>query len=303
MRPASSSAAGPSWALGSILWELDMDYTVVVPAYNEEQFLPRTLAALKTAMAGVRDLDGEIVVVDNNCTDRSAEIAEALGARVVHEPVNQISRARNRGASSAEGRYLVFIDADTVVTCELVSAALDALAGGEVCGGGATIASSDAMPRGARASLHVWNWLSRRLGLAAGCFVFCPRDAWRDVGGFSQNVYAGEEIFFSRALRRWGRTRGLRFVVLSQEVDTSMRKVEWYSAPQLAWRFLGTVVFPWRIRSREACALWYERPGAPTEREGAGDSGAARAESHTAGLPDPPSPSGPATRPGSTEGS
>lgn len=250
-----------------------MDYTVVVPAYNEEELLPRTLRALRAAMAGVRDLKGEVVVVDNNCTDRSAQIAEALGARVVHEPVNQISRARNRGASSAKGRFLVFIDADTSVTCDLVSAALYALAGGRVCGGGATIASSDDVQRGARASLRVWNWLSHRFGLAAGCFVFCLGDAWRDIGGFSQEVYAGEELFFSRALRRWGRARGLRFVILPQEVDTSMRKMEWYSAAQLAWRFLGTVVFPWRIRSREACALWYERPCLPLEREEtAGDS-------------------------------
>ena len=251
-----------------------MDYTVVVPAYNEEELLPRTLCALKAAMAGVCGFQGEIVVVDNNCTDRSAQIAEGLGARVVHEPVNQISRARNRGASSATGRFLVFIDADTAVTCDLVFAALHALAGGCVCGGGATIASTDDMPRGARASLRVWNWLSHRLGLAAGCFVFCLRDAWRDTGGFSQQVYAGEELFFSRALRRWGRARGLRFVVLPQQVDTSMRKVEWYSPAQLAWRFLGTVVFPWRIRSREACALWYERPCASIERKGAADDSA-----------------------------
>jgi len=80
-----------------------IDYSVIVPAFNEEAFLGHTLDALRQAMATV-SLHGEVIVTDNNSTDTTAEIAAASGAKVVFEPVNQISRARNAGARQAAGR-------------------------------------------------------------------------------------------------------------------------------------------------------------------------------------------------------
>ena len=87
-----------------------MDYSIVIPAYNEEELLPRTLHALAAAMA-TTDLLGEVVVTDNNSTDATAAVAAAHGARVVFEPINQISRARNCGAAAALGDFLIFVDA------------------------------------------------------------------------------------------------------------------------------------------------------------------------------------------------
>lgn len=90
-----------------------IDYSIIIPAYNEEALLANTLEVLHKTMAEI-PLSGEIIVTDNNSTDRTPEIAKAVGAKVVFEPINQISRARNTGAKHAEGRYLVFIDADTL---------------------------------------------------------------------------------------------------------------------------------------------------------------------------------------------
>ena len=95
------------------------DYSIVLPAYNEAALLPATLARLQEAMAGIA-LRGEIVVCDNNSTDATPELARAAGASVVFEPVNQISRARNTGARAARGRFLVFVDADTLVPGSLL---------------------------------------------------------------------------------------------------------------------------------------------------------------------------------------
>lgn len=91
------------------------DYSIIVPAYNEEDCLPGTLAYLGRAMAGVPDAAGEVVVVDNASTDRTAAIASRWGARVVFEPHRQIARARNAGAAAARGGRLIFVDADTHV--------------------------------------------------------------------------------------------------------------------------------------------------------------------------------------------
>jgi glycosyltransferase involved in cell wall biosynthesis len=85
---------------------MPVDYSIIIPAYNEESYLADTLTVLQKAMMDI-PLNGEIIVTDNNSTDRTAEIAKTAGAKVVFEPVNQISRARNTGARHAEGRYLV----------------------------------------------------------------------------------------------------------------------------------------------------------------------------------------------------
>lgn len=98
-----------------------MKLSVVVPAFNEERLLAGTLQHLEAGI-GVFERRGwasELIVCDNNSTDRTAEIARRAGARVVFEPVNQISRARNAGARAASGDWLIFVDADSSPTPEL----------------------------------------------------------------------------------------------------------------------------------------------------------------------------------------
>jgi glycosyltransferase involved in cell wall biosynthesis len=242
------------------------DYSIVVPAYNEEALLPATLSALAEAMRESA-LTGEVVVCDNNSTDATAALARAAGATVVNEPVNHISRARNAGALAARGRYLVFVDADTLVPPALLARALAALASGEVCGGGATI-HMHPMPTGVGARLlALWNAFSRRVRLAAGSFIFVRRDAFDAVGGFSLKVYASEELWLSRAVKRWGARRSLPFVILdSPPVTTSPRKTEWYSQSALLATAILLFVFPFAVRSRTLCWLWYRRPATLSPR-------------------------------------
>src|SRR5258706_12146256 len=92
-----------------------MKIAVVVPAFNEEKLLPAALRSIKAAMTAFarRNWETELIVCDNNSTDRTAELAGSEGARVVFEPVNQIARARNSGAHAATGDWLVFVGADS----------------------------------------------------------------------------------------------------------------------------------------------------------------------------------------------
>ena len=237
-----------------------IDYSIIIPAYNEEELLPRTLTALNETMRMVHGYAGEIIVTDNNSSDATAAVAEAHGATVVFEPMNQISRARNCGAASAQGRYLIFVDADTIAPTELIQAAIDSLADGTVCGGGAAVGTTDQVPDRVMRTLSFWNWLAPRLHWAAGSFVYCLRDGWDDVGGFSLDVYASEEIWFSRALRQWGHKRELEFKMLPMHVDTSMRKMQWYTEWQLLVTVARFLLFPWLLRSRKYCRVWYDRP-------------------------------------------
>ena len=236
-----------------------MNYTLVIPAWNEAAFLAATLDAARAAMDAVRPAhDGLLVVVDNNSTDATADIARIGGATVVFEPVNRIASARNAGARAATGEALVFVDADTHVNPTLLGAALDRLATGRVVGGGSTIAPDRPISRNARRGLEFWNTIGRTLKLAAGCFVYARRDAFEAIGGFDERVYAGEEIYLSRALKRHGRARGMRFEVLDvAPISTSVRKLDWYGPGELA-RQAATVFVPGALRSKRLTRTWYD---------------------------------------------
>ena len=69
-----------------------MDYSIVVPAYNEEPYLGDVLDILHLGMKKLPNLKGEIIVVDNNSTDQTANLAKSKGVRVIFESINPISR-------------------------------------------------------------------------------------------------------------------------------------------------------------------------------------------------------------------
>jgi glycosyltransferase involved in cell wall biosynthesis len=115
------------------------DYSIIVPAYNEADFIGATLDRLQAIMADNSEWDGELIVTDNNSTDNTAEIANAHGATVVFEAHRQISWSRNAGGRAASGRFLFFVDADTLISPELFRHSLEQLRGGACCGGGGTI--------------------------------------------------------------------------------------------------------------------------------------------------------------------
>jgi glycosyltransferase involved in cell wall biosynthesis len=237
-----------------------VDYSVIIPAYNEEEFLPDTLSSVKLAMEVQRAV-GEIVVVDNNSSDRTAEIARTSGARVVCEPFNQISKARNTGAFHATGRYLIFLDADTLISEQLLKITLENLGSGRCAGGGSTVLPDIAMETGPRKCLDFWNALSIRFHIAAGSYIYCIKEGFQAVGGFSERVYASEEIWFSIAYGRWARKRGMHFTIITEApVITSIRKLDWFSPFQIIVIAIGIGLFPFGLFSRRFCRLWYWRP-------------------------------------------
>ena len=115
--------------------------SVIIPAFNEERLIGETLRQVKAPRRRSRGGGGlpEIIVCDNNSTDRTAELARAEGATVVFEPVNQIARARNSGAAAAAGDWLVFVDADSHPSVELFDDVAEQMAAGRCLAGGSTM--------------------------------------------------------------------------------------------------------------------------------------------------------------------
>ena len=157
------------------------------------------------------ELQGEIIVVDNNSTDKTQEIARENDAIIVFEKYNQISKARNAGAREAKGKYFIFLDADTILSADVLSIALENLSLGSSCGGGCKVEIDRKLTFLSKKFLTFWNWISVKKLYAAGCFVYCLREGFEDVGGVCEKIYASEEIWFSKKLNVWGNSRGLKF--------------------------------------------------------------------------------------------
>lgn len=237
------------------------NYSVIVPAFNEAEELPATLAAIRNAM-GAMTTAGECIVVDNNSDDDTAAVAKQNGAdKVVFEPINQISRARNAGAAQSTGRYLIFIDADTRIEPQLLAEALRQLDTNAYAGGGSVIKFEGKVSFVGRLCIGAWERISRLTTTAAGSFIFCRREAFDAVGGFDESLYASEEIRFSRLVRKWGKAHGLSFKILDHApAMTSARKLKWYSGLEiLGWVGL-MIIMPLAVRSRRLCGFWYKRP-------------------------------------------
>ncbi len=238
-----------------------MKLSIVIPAFNEEKLLGRCLASVSEATAAFHfwGWSHEVIVCDNNSTDATAALARAAGAGVVFEPVNQIARARNRGAAAATGEWLLFLDADSCVSPALMKELAAALGRADVLGGGATVRWENGRGVG-RWLTALWNGLSRLTRWAPGGFLFCRAEAFRQLGGFSEELFVSEEINLSRRLKRLARSRGQRWVLLPRHpLLTSARKLELYSAGEL-WAFTRRYLSdPGRVpRNRQACPIWYD---------------------------------------------
>lgn len=238
-----------------------MKISVIVPAYNEEKLLPATLQSIAKAMNGFTKSgwETELLVCDNNSTDRTAELARAAGARVVFEPVNQIGRARNAGAANASGEWLVFIDADSHPSEALFADVAQAIQSGRCLAGGSTVKLEGRYPV-ASLITEGWNLLSRLKKWAAGSFIFCETAAFREVGGFSHELYASEELELFQRLKKLAKQRHQRIAILHRHpLVTSARKMHLYT-PGEHLRFLAKTVLQAGkpLRSREECVTWYD---------------------------------------------
>lgn len=237
-----------------------MKLSVVIPAWNEEKLLPATLAGLAEACAGwPSDFAWEVIVCDNNSSDGTALVAREAGAKVVFEPVNQISRARNAGAAAAGGDWILFLDADSVPSAGLMNDLRRVMADERILYGGSALVMDEPL-KGAEFFIRNWHRLARWRQWAAGSFLFVRRWAFEESGGFSHELYAAEELELSQRLRAIGKREGLGFVFLDEHpLITSARKLKFRSPASHLWFVLKTVLSGGRnLRRREKCGIWYD---------------------------------------------
>lgn len=238
-----------------------MHLSIIIPAFNEARLIEQTIRSVTVSLETNHKpgFSSEVIVVDNNSTDNTAELAKQAGARVVFEPINQIGRARNTGAAHATGEWLLFLDADSLLNPGLLADIVGVIESGKYVGCGSTL-RMDGLPWWASWVLGLWTSTSILFRWAAGALVVCRRDAFQDVGGFDQKLYALDEIAISKALKQWGRRRGLQFQILTgHPLETSSRKVSLYSHREIAAQIFRVLVLPGRtLHDKKQLSIWYD---------------------------------------------
>ena len=180
---------------------MEIDFSVVVPAYNESHSLEATLRSVRN-----QHFSGniELIVVDNNSSDDTALIARSYADLVLYYADRQgASAARQHGAQRARGKTLVFVDADTELSPNALSAAARSLQAGYV--GGSAPVHVDDESFGARwTELVVNNW-HRFIGPTFIPYLYCRREVFQRTGGWELDVTCAEEVRLQRRLRQHGK--------------------------------------------------------------------------------------------------
>jgi len=236
--------------------------SVIIPAFNEAGYIPETLdhlAAAEQHFKAIADAAVQILVVDNESMDRTAELARSAGATVVHEAEHNIARVRNAGAAIALHDVLVFLDADTLVPPELLLRIGRAMTD-PGCAGGAVDAVH--RPKGLlmRAYLKFWRVLGLLGGMAQGACQFCRRSVFQELGDYDETQYMGEDVDFYWRLKWLARQRGLRTSFIREiQVRPSPRRFDrWPLWRTLIWT---NPLLAFALRRRRAAWVdWYREP-------------------------------------------
>lgn len=217
----------------------EMLISVVIPAFNEEAYLGRTLAGLDAARSLLLEREGvsaEVIVVDNDSSDATADVARGFGAKVVGETVHNIAKVRNTGAAAARGDVLVFVDADTAVP-EVLLRRIHAAVSEQGCLGGALDTDYRPSKLTSKVYLRAWRVVGRLAGLAQGATQFCRREAFDALGGYDETLYMGEDVDFYLRLKRLaaGRRGSVSFVEDVRVSPSTRRFNRWGLWRTLVW--------------------------------------------------------------------
>jgi glycosyltransferase involved in cell wall biosynthesis len=237
-------------------------FSLIIPAYNEEAYLPWLLDTVDEARA--RYVGGpeaiEVVVADNASTDGTRQVARRRGCRLVHVEKRVIAAVRNGGASEARGRVFAFVDADTLIHPDTFNAIDRALSTGSVVAG-ATGVKLDRMSLGIAIAYIVLVPMVWATGMDTGV-VFCRREDFRAVGGYNEKRLFAEDVQFLFDLKRLGRTRNQKLArVTSAKAIASTRKFDKHGDWHYIWMMFRSLY--WLLLSphsldKFALTYWYD---------------------------------------------
>ncbi|MFY9478180.1 MAG: glycosyltransferase [Aquabacterium sp.] len=206
------------------------DISIAIPAHNEERYIGRCIESVFLS-AQRAQVNAEVVVALNRCTDSTQAIAESLGARCVDEERKCIAAVRNAAVRGGTAKALATLDADSWMQPHTMAALIRHVHDDRYVGGGATIWPERWSAGIVTTGFMVLPYVIGK-GISAGMF-WCQRDAFEAIGGFDERLISVEDVDFAVRLRVLGKARGQRFGTLWRGgIITSCRKFDhfgdWY---------------------------------------------------------------------------
>jgi len=234
-------------------------YSIVIPAYNEEQYLGFTIDKITSLFEFVDSkVKFEIIVCDNNSTDKTPEIAREKFCKLVHCPERSIAKARNTGAKVASGEWIIFLDADSFPGEELIREIINNSKSDIYIGFGAIVKVIGGK-KWFRFALESKNWSMKTFNWCLGGFICCKKNAFIEIGGFDENIYAFEEEYFIKKLKNKAKEWNQKFKVLNYYFYTSGRKSDILTFFDFI-KLTGSIWFNKKntIRNKDKMKYWYK---------------------------------------------
>jgi uncharacterized protein (TIGR00661 family) len=229
-----------------------MKLSIIIPAYNEEEYLPGLLESIKK-----QDFkDYEVIVADANSDDNTRKIAEEYGCRVVDGGMPAVGR--NRGAAAARGELLLFLDADLVLTDGYLRDAVEEFESEDL-----GIAITQMIPISTRRRDKILHEFANRFMIlvesikphGAGCYGILTRRELHDrVGGFDESLDFGEDTDYIERIGKISRFRVLR----KPRVLVSIRRLEKEGLKNLAFKYTKSTIYDFMGKRVSAGDLDYE---------------------------------------------
>ncbi|MAG22084.1 MAG: hypothetical protein CL943_02145 [Candidatus Diapherotrites archaeon] len=214
--------------------------SIIVPTYNEEEFIEQTLKALLSQTVPKEKY--EIIVSDSSSTDKTLSIAKKYADKVVVCKKHSAGFGRNFGAKQASTPLLGFVDADTIVESTWVEALIEGLEKAVACTGPIKSLERNSIIL----SMFFWwwgfqSWITTMLHypIFPGYNIGARKKAFDQVGGFSTENITVEDIKLGLDLSKVGK------VVFNDrmKVKTSNRRLNEIWLPSYIWNGVKFTLF------------------------------------------------------------
>ncbi len=236
--------------------------SIIIPAYNEEHYLPAlfdSLVIAKNFLISKRSYEIETILVDNNSTDRTAQIAKEYGVTVIPEVKRLIARVRNTGAKNATGDILCFVDSDNRVSENALFLVTEAIESGKYpCGGFKIIPDQNNFTT--RFLFWIFIEIIFLMHGTSGGIIFCTREMFDRAGGFDERYFASEDAWLVRTMKKLAEQDGKRFANIKEGyIITSSRKFQGKNAYKCFLFVLKVMLIPGALRKYSTTApMYYE---------------------------------------------
>jgi glycosyltransferase involved in cell wall biosynthesis len=208
----------------------------IIPCYNEEAHIKDCIRAIRKHVWYV---PYEIIVVDNNCTDKTAEIAELEGAFVIKESRKGVVFARQAGYEAATGRLIANIDADSKITEGWIWEALSCLSNENVVAVSGPL-KYDGASFGLKVMTKLYYLLAKLSNDYIGVFLqggnaMIKKSALDKVGGYDLSIaFYGEDTMTAKRIQHLGKIVFNMYMITT----TSPRRLEEQGVLKTTWLYL-----------------------------------------------------------------